>query len=62
MQILHKTGNLFNSSVYATALNRSTGKLMYSAAKHAKGLVADAQNERTYESAACYSDGNIVYV
>ena len=44
-------GNSFNSSVYTTALNTSTGDLMYSAAKHAKGLAANAQNESTYDSA-----------
>ena len=44
-------GNSFNSSVYTTTLNTSTGDLMYSAAKHAKGLAANAQNESTYDSA-----------
>ena len=31
-------GNSFNSSVYTTALNTSTGDLMYSAANMRKGL------------------------
>ena len=31
--------------------NTSTGDLMYSAAKHAKGLAADAQKESSYDSA-----------
>lgn len=44
-------GNSFGSSVYTTALNTSTGDLMYSAAKHAKGLAADAQKESSYDSA-----------
>lgn len=45
-------GNSFSESVYTTAVNTSTGDLMYSAAKHAKSLVGSAQNESTYESAA----------
>ena len=44
-------GNTFSSSVYTAALNTSTGNLMYSAAKYAKGLAASAQNESTYGSA-----------
>ena len=45
-------GNSFSESVYTTAVNTSTGELMYSAAKHAKSLVGSAQNESTYESTA----------
>lgn len=45
-------GNLFSESVYTTALNTSTGDLMYSAAKQAKSLVGSAQNESMYESVA----------
>lgn len=48
-------GNSFSESVYTTALNTSTGDLMYSAAKHAKSLAGSAQNESTYESAASQS-------
>ena len=44
-------GNSFGSSVYTTALNTSTGDLMYSAAKYAKGLAAEAQKESSYDSA-----------
>ena len=44
-------GSSFGSSVYTTALNTSTGDLMYSAAKYAKGLVAEAQKESSYDSA-----------
>ncbi len=46
------SGNSFSSSVYTTAQNTATGDLMYSAAKYAKGLAADAQNKSTYDSAA----------
>lgn len=42
-------GNSFGSSVYTTALNTSTGDLMYSAAKYAKGLAAEAQKESSYD-------------
>ena len=44
-------GNSFGSSVYTTALNTSTGDLMYSAAKYAKGLAAEAQKESSNDSA-----------
>ena len=44
-------GNTFDADIYETALNTQTGDLMYSAAKHAKGLAESAQDKNTYDSA-----------
>ena len=43
--------NSFDSSAYEDAVNISVGDMMYSAAKHAKGLASAAQEEITYASA-----------
>ena len=43
--------DVYKRQVYTTALNTSTGDLMYSAAKYAKGLAAEAQKESSYDSA-----------
>lgn len=43
--------NSFDSSAYEDAVDISVGDMMYSAAKHAKGLASAAQEEITYASA-----------
>lgn len=45
------SGNSFSSQIYNDAVSLSVGDLMFSAAKHAKGLVDMAQNESTYSNA-----------
>lgn len=44
-------GNTFNAQTYNDAVNSEVGVLMYNAAKHAKGLATEAQNEATYATA-----------
>lgn len=44
-------GNTFDADIYETAINTQIGDLMYSAAKHAKGLAESAQDKNTYDSA-----------
>lgn len=43
--------NTLSSSMYNSAENTDVGDMMYSAAKHAKGLAGEAQDESTYASA-----------
>lgn len=50
-QLYNIDDNTFPSNIYNSAENTNVGELLYSAAKHAKGLATAAQNESTYASA-----------
>ena len=56
------SGNSFSSQIYNDAVSLSVGDLMYSAAKHAKGLVDMAQNESTLQDTTLYVNGRKIVI